>query len=214
MLAVGMFVRRKKMKTNDIFHIDDPHSSKFLKWDLPIGWWSRHYEYPWAYQFLNEGDVVADMGCGYTFRPFKNALAMKAKHVYAFDVKTPEDKNDWPPNITFLKESFLEETSLTPNSLDKVFCISVLEDLAPFGDALIEFKRILKPSGLIVLTFDTPYDTKQPTPFYPGVNWNQFRAEVIGSGLKFCGNIHIDKSKAVVHDQYNLCVYHCLLEYA
>ena len=85
---------------------------------------------------------------------------------------------------------------------DRVFCISVLEHLkdrfnqwpilrafAPLlphvrrdiRDSLIEFKRVLRPDGLIVLTFD-----------FPRINLGYLSSVVAEVGLRFAGEVDFE----------------------
>jgi SAM-dependent methyltransferase len=51
----------------------------------------------------------------------------------------------------------IEETKLPDASIDAITCVSVLEHMssASLTATVVEFKRILKPGGRLVLTFDT-----------------------------------------------------------
>lgn len=96
------------------------------------------------------------------------------------------------------------------NQFDRVFCISVLEHLkdrankwslvrnaGPFSrlfrrdihDSLVEFRRVLKPGGLIVLTFD-----------FPRINLDYLRKVVAQTGLKFAGNVSFDRPQTSLYD--------------
>ncbi|MNI11880.1 hypothetical protein D3C73_650390 [compost metagenome] len=62
---------------------------------------------------------------------------------------------------------------------DKLYCISVLEhvDARTQLDALLEFSRVLKDDGLIVMTVD-----------YPSVNMSLLTAIMAEAKLKFYGD--------------------------
>ncbi len=91
----------------------------------------------------------------------------------------------------------LFELPYESNRFDTVFCISVLEHLKDPGNrrpalasipllgslfrgqifaAIAEFKRVLKPEGLLVLTFD-----------YPRINLRYLRTVVRSTGMEFVG---------------------------
>jgi len=200
---------------NDFFHKSDPHTQYFMGWPLPDGWWSRHYEYPWAIQFAKPHHVVADMGCGYTFRPFKNVLASICKLVYAVDIDDRLFEQECPDTMIRVIGDFTKKTSLETESIDTLFCISVLEDLSEkLPKALAEFKRLLKPDGLMVLTFDTPYDITKPCPHYPGLEIADFISALDEAGLDFHGPINMDGDDVIFHEEYNLTVYHGVLRKA
>ena len=98
---------------------------------------------------------------------------------------------------------------------DKVFCISVLEELGDWRDimrALDEFRRIVRPSGKIVVTVDVPFVTSEPTPLYKGLDIGDFVSAVDHAGLEFVGQVNYDRDEALNHPEYNLCVFHCVLQ--
>lgn len=204
----------------------------FFKWDdwtvdtiqgFPInqGWWSRKYEYPWALQYAGAGLVVADMGCGWTPRPFKDALAKTCDTVYAVDGNEKVLLQPGYLNMEFVVADLTQRiVAIEEGSLDRVFCISVLEDV---GDkvplALKEFGKCLKVGGLCVLTFDVQYDMLKPLGMYPGVKFEFFEALAEAAGLvlraaspgPYGDDIDLDKTNAVYHEEFNLCVFHCVL---
>lgn len=203
-------------KTNDFFHMDDYHNREFLSWKLPEGWWSRHYEYDWAYSFLKDGDVSADLGTGFTFRPFRHALAIASKTVYAVDVHVPEDVDKFAPNMHYVSGSFLGVLPIDSDSVNRVFCLSVLEDVVgPLGieKALTEMKRIVAPGGQIILTFDVPHDNDKPQhELYKGVDLSKFIAAVNKAGLKTDQPFYKSPMNLRLYNsEFNLCVYHCVL---
>lgn len=159
------------MLTSRFFTTNDEKVDTFV-YPIPVEWWSRGYEYPWAGRFAESGHVVLDAGCGIGHH-FKFALAGVCKQVHACDV----DQNiiNEPFIIKTIKNGFnFDVTELCGNiyykicdignlnypdhSFGRVFCISVLEHCSDsqYLPILKEFKRVLKEDGLIVLTFDVP----------------------------------------------------------
>jgi len=210
---------------NSFFKIDDNHNPvlRVGEWEfnLPVGWWSRAYEYNWAAQHAmnrdgqhamsGDGLYVADMGAGYTYRPFKDLLAMHGNKVAAIDANekifdTPHVENVKHHVSTFenLVENFGEET------FDKIFCISVLEDSGNKVEALRSFKKVLKPGGQIILTFDSPHNDDLPCNHYPGVTMEEFFRIADETELSF-GEVDMSRENAVFHEQFNLCVFHIVL---
>ncbi len=177
---------------------------------LPPDWWSRPYEYAFAFDFAEPSHVVADMGCGWMYRPFKNALAEVVGMVYAVDANPELLRQPKPDNMEFVV-SKLEHTPIEDAACDRVFCISVLEDIQDPAPALAEFARILKDDGLIVITMDIPYDDNRPCPKYPGMNLMRFVHAVYAAGLEFAGGVNVLKENVVYHGEWNLCVFRSVL---
>ena len=200
------------MNANGYFKQSDPRIEELAGYQLPADWWSRPWEYAWAIEYAKSGMTVADMGCGWTYRPFKDALAALGCKVYAVDgdkrVLTLEKR----PDLEFMVADITKPIEkISAGSLDRVFCISVLEDLSDMAAALKEFARVIKPDGKIVLTFDVPY-LDAPTPVYPGLPLGIFNQAKKEAGLSYDGYL-VDTNimDAVNHQEWNLCVFHCLL---
>ena len=201
------------MATNSFFRLDDPHADNVRGHHIDPSWWSRSYEYPWAIDYAN--GVAADMGCGWWPRPLKDALAETCKHVYCVDhdERVYELDDGRYENVAYIHADFSEYVRQIPNKhLDRVFCISVLEETKDVEGALWEFRRVLKDDGLMVLTFDVPHISDHPSTPYPGLLMDNFLRDIKMVGLKFVGEQDFDKEGLVHHPGYNLCVFHCVLE--
>lgn len=197
---------------NGFFKRDDVRSEVVAGLKLPEQWWSRPYEYAWALQFARPADIVADMGTGWMYRPFKDALADICGFVYAIDADERLLSQTVKENMCFLIANMTERVPLDDNSLDKIFCISVLEDLdAMVNGALREFARLLRPKGSIVTTFDVQYDMSKPLGRYPGVNFEKLLGAMDDNGLMFDGDVVMDKQNAVYHEEFNLCCFHAVM---
>jgi len=203
------------MWTNAFFKTTDPKVTVVGGFPLLPSWWSRAYEYSWAAQFAGKDLVVADMGAGWSGRPFKEYLAQTCREVYAVDrdERFLELPNDYP-NMKYVIADFENEVPIP--LVDRIFCISVLEDLTNYEKALTEFKRLLKPDGLIVITCDSQYDPSRPLTKYPGVSFKNLFNAVIDSGLKFYeGTIDFHAPEnAVYHEEWNLACWHGVLTHA
>ena len=198
---------------NGFFKQSDDHISELAGYEFHADWWSRGYEYIWAINFAEPGMIVADMGCGWMYRPFKDALAEVCLFVYAVDADERLHDQQRANNMAFVTADITKEIfGIQDGMLDRVFCISVLEDLNEMiGPVLKEFARTLHPEGLIVLTFDVQYDDDKPLPVYPGINFEKFLKAIDEAGLEPVGKMDMDKTDAVVQEDWNLCCYHCVL---
>lgn len=179
---------------------------------IPPEWWSRVYEYPWAMCYAGRNMVVADMGCGYEPRPLKDALSAVCRTVYAVDANDGLLTQPKPDNVEFIVADFTRPIPAIPDgSLDRVFCISVLEHL---GDkipaALAEFYRCLRRGGLCVLTCDVQYDDSLPCDISPGMDITTLQPAARSAGFRY-DVFDYDKTDAMHSEQFNLCVYHALL---
>ena len=141
----------------------DDRNDMVSHWRIPDEWWSRKAEYPWAAQFVRAGDVVADIACGVPHF-FKHYLATVADKVYAVDHdENLLDIECKPDNMVLLVNDMWYMPTIPDNSVDRVFCISVLEHLEPHtrSRSMKEMARILKPGGLMITTFDAPNVTPE-----------------------------------------------------
>lgn len=200
------------MNANGFFKQPDPHIEELAGYQLPLDWWSRGYEYSWALEYASPSMTVADMGCGWMYRPFKDALDDLGCAVCAVDGDKRLLTQEKRPDIEYVVADFTNRIEeISTGRLDRVFCISVFEDLGDMAaPALKEFARVIKPDGLIVLTFDVPY-LDAPTPVYPGLPLDKFEQSMKDAGLRYSGSVDYDKEDAVNHQEWNLCVFHCSL---
>lgn len=199
--------------SNDYFHLTDLHTEELAGYKIHPSWWSRKYEYPWAFEFVEFWQVTADMGCGWMNRPFKDMIARMCIKEYAIDADERVLGLEAHGNMTLHHASFTEQTFLKDESIDRVFCLSVLEDVGDkLPDALKEFRRVLHPDGLIILTFDVWYDKAEPAGQYPGIEMPYFWNCVYKAGLVPVGEVKEDKQNAVFSPDFNLCCYHAILE--
>lgn len=139
----------------------------------PLHKWSRVWEYPYVLYHLNrffgsrssaEEKVVIDLGSGVTFFPF--ALAADHFVVYAVDTD-PVGAHDIPLACDALGiarnqvEFRLADAKALPfddQSIDAVYSVSVLEHIPEPHAVIQEIARVLKPTGLFVLTIDVSMD--------------------------------------------------------
>jgi len=143
---------------------------------LPSLHWSRRFEYPWAVlngKFLGSPKPFRILDCGAGLNPLQFFLAMRGYSVYSLDLNIGTLLR-----IGRIKANFGIQTihpyygdilrmPFPDNSFDRVICISVLEHVLsryPIrSDTQLEIilrmffnelLRVLKPEGLLLLTFD------------------------------------------------------------
>ena len=150
-----------------------------LRWGRqPMRLWSRQWEYPYAaeqiLQFASEQDNrplrILDAGCGVTFFPYYMCSRLEnaeficcdgnPAYVRLFDRMARAGASK---AVTFMP-AMLQSLPLEADSLDVVCCISVLEHTDDFPAILDEFARVLRPGGLLVLTFDISLDGRTEIP--------------------------------------------------
>jgi len=135
----------------------------------PLYNFSRCYEYPYVYHHLHKmreawsgKDIpkVIDFGSGVTFFPF--SVAKFGLDVTCVDVD-PLLASDLPraakvipvsPGTVSYKLSDGHSIPLADNTIDAVYCISVLEHIPWFSEIIEEIYRILRPGGKLLLTYD------------------------------------------------------------
>ena len=141
--------------------------------------WSRRWEYPFVtqrvIQFAQQQPAdkafrVLDAGSGVTFFPYYLRREIPRSEVTCFDSNVSyhpmfaavnggmkEDK------VKFV-EGMLQKLPFGNDSFDAVCCISVLEHTGNYSEILDEFARVLRPGGLLVLTFDLSLDGRFELP--------------------------------------------------
>lgn len=203
---------------NAFIRKSDPRADSVNGYEIPEGWWSRRWEYRFAMEFAGPGQIVMDAGCGWHYRPLHDYLSTVCEFVYGVDHHV--EVLDLPPmqKGVFVVADFANPIDPIPAaSLDRIFCISVLEELIDYKKALSEFKRLLKPDGLIVLTLDAPYDPAKPAhDKYKGVNLDELEVAIQDVGLQYTGTINRVKEydDLLFNIDFNLCVWHCTLKHS
>lgn len=203
------------MYPNAYFRVTDPKVLNVAGFEIPQGHWSRFWEYRFAMDYAQPNTICADMGAGWHYRPLHDYLAQHTGFCYAVDHH--KEILDLPPmtNGAFVVADFSKPiTEIEEKSLDRIFCVSVLEELINYQDALSEFKRLLKDDGLIVLTCDMPYDETKPAhDKYKGVRLEDLEKATEAVGLRYTGSVNRVKYDDLLHnDDFNLCVWRCTLQ--
>ncbi|MEM6313240.1 MAG: class I SAM-dependent methyltransferase [Planctomycetota bacterium] len=144
----------------------------------PFKMWSRRWEYPFAGSRVMEYSAaigrtdlkMLDAGSGVTYLPYMLVDELAGAEVLAVDsdrsyipmfAAINEARGDKEGNerVSFTP-ALLQDLPLEAESLDVVMCVSVLEHTDRYDTILTEFKRVLKPGGALVLTFDLSLDGK------------------------------------------------------
>ncbi|HEX3358896.1 MAG TPA: class I SAM-dependent methyltransferase [Tepidisphaeraceae bacterium] len=109
---------------------------------------------------------IIDAGSGVTFFPY-----FVCDHLPNAEFICIDSNPSYPPmfeainrNTPGSRVSFangmLQKLEMPNSSIDCICCISVLEHTDNYGEIVREFARVLKPGGLLVLTFDLSLDGK------------------------------------------------------
>ena len=131
----------------------------------PFRQWSRGWEYPFALDALlrelpAEGPSrVLEAGSGFTLFPYLlsrlrpdagiTCVDGDPSHAASFAAAADEAVGE----LAF-RQGFLESLPDDDGAYDAVTCISVLEHVKEPAPVLREMRRVLRPGGLLVLTFD------------------------------------------------------------
>lgn len=183
-LADGIPTSRLYMEVleSELFREMEAFSDEFLsdsrrflqgymkKWvNDPLHQWSRQWEYPFVYkklkQFSDAGEKfdVLDAGAGIGFFPYYIDKQFPSANIYCCDYEPLlpaiyEQLNArHHARVEFLNND-LKALSYGAESFDVVYCISVLEHTDNYPLIIDEFYRVLKPGGMLVVTFDISLD--------------------------------------------------------
>jgi len=141
--------------------------------------WSRRWEYPFVAQRViefanaqtNDGPVrVLDAGSGVTYFPYFLRHEIPHSEITCFDSNNTYHPMFAAVNKTMgeskvkFTEGWLQKLPFEDDSFDAVCCISVLEHTSNYEEILDEFARVLRPGGLLVITFDLSLDGKFELP--------------------------------------------------
>lgn len=144
----------------------------------PFHQWSRQWEYPFAYSYLEEyiGDKlkgamnILDAGSGITFFPYYIISAFNnSSKLICLDSDGSLQQIFKEINSTIDKpvefiQGDIQQLPFEDNRFNIIYCISVLEHIIDYEPVFSEFYRILKLGGLLVVTFDISLDMDGPMP--------------------------------------------------
>jgi len=123
--------------------------------------WSRVWEYPFVFEKIRGGKIL-DVGGGWSFFP-----AYMYHHLHGTKISISDNdphivnwhkKNNISYGDIYLDD--ITESKFPDNEFDCIVCISTLEHIPDKIEALREMKRILKPDGTLLLSFDISLDNK------------------------------------------------------
>src|SRR6185437_15825588 len=137
--------------------------------------WSRRWEYPFVAQRVIEFAKtqpmdkpvrVLDAGSGVTYFPYFLRREIPRSEITCFDSNKTYHPMFAAVNATMgeskvkFSEGWLQKLPFADDNFDAVCCISVLEHTNNYDEILDEFARVLRPGGLLVITFDLSLDGK------------------------------------------------------
>jgi SAM-dependent methyltransferase len=142
-----------------------------LRWGKdPLRNWSRQWEYPFVFQsvmYYSAGHAaplkILDAGSGVTFLPWLLQEALPAANVSCCD----QDErlagiytqiNAGTGQAVEFTRADMAALPYPDASFDVVYCISVLEHTRNYPDIIQEFRRVLRPGGRLIITFDVSLD--------------------------------------------------------
>ena len=125
----------------------------------------RDWEYAFVYYHLQQSlhnktaPRILDAGCGFTFFPFQVAKTITQSQVIGVDMDPQlSDFYRDPSSGVQLLLSDIRKLPFPDASFDAIYCVSVLEHTSEYATIADEFKRLLKPGGACIVTFDISTD--------------------------------------------------------
>lgn len=160
------FLRTNEEILKNYHLIKDPLHTIFRQWEYPFCY-SRIEEY--VKNIDRDSVNILDAGSGCAFFPyylrhkFPNAMVCCCDLDARLDSFFSNINKNTQTNIDF-KVYDLRKLGYRDNLFDVVYCISVLEHTTNYEEIIKEFKRVLKPDGLLIITFDISLDNKKSIP--------------------------------------------------
>jgi len=156
----GSILKKEKLKFKTEKELEDYYEKKWKKEGYKKGYTifginlSKMYHkerHDTAFNLLapKKEERILDAGCG-DFR-----IAKSCKEVSAIDISGnafSKSKKKAPQNLIFKKMN-VENLGFPSNYFDKVYSIETLEHLIKPEKAILEFKRVLKSKGKLVLSY-------------------------------------------------------------
>jgi SAM-dependent methyltransferase len=176
---VGQMIKGEEFAAHLRFHDEfrakhQQALSKYYWSRNPLKLWSRRWEYPFATErvmaFAQETRdrpiKMLDAGSGVTYFPYLLCERISNLSVICSDYNATykpvfDGINRAVPNSRVdFREGLLQKLPVGDGEVDILCCISVLEHTGDYPAAVADFARVLRPGGLLVLTFDISLDGK------------------------------------------------------
>lgn len=143
------------------------YASRWVK--DPLHQWSRQWEYPYVFDKVQssvkntETTRILDAGSGVTFFPYYIKSNYPSSDVYCADNDEKFEKiyqhiNAHGSDKVKFSCCDLKKLPYEDNWFDVIYCVSVLEHTDAYSEILNEFRRVLRPGGRLVITFDISLD--------------------------------------------------------
>jgi ubiquinone/menaquinone biosynthesis C-methylase UbiE len=169
----------QRLLQSDLFKSMEDFSGSFLrsqseylrgyqgKWVAdPLHQWSRQWEYPFVFSRISEYERnaeprfhILDAGSGITFFPFFLASRFSNSAISCCDYDQSLGdvysrlNRRLSGRVQFVPGD-LRRLPFRNNTFDIVFCVSVLEHTDAYQTIVAEFRRVLKETGMLIVTFD------------------------------------------------------------
>jgi SAM-dependent methyltransferase len=142
----------------------------------PLHTWSRIWEYPYVLacidvyqQKTNMRTSIVDAGSGVTFFPYFVAQRYPLAEIVCMDVNlsfAELHKSLAARTKTSLRfvGSDLARMDIQDDSVDILYCVSVLEHLEDWEKVISEFDRVLRKNGCLIVTLDIALDGRGKIP--------------------------------------------------
>lgn len=148
--------------TNRFIKVDDPAYDEYEKWDFTkLMWYSRPYEYKWMSETiasLGEDIELLDAACGYKTPGYHIAATSEnVKSVTALDLGKGYARNFITNGINHEKVTKVvaDLTTWIPDKqYDVVVCISSMEHIPNWKEAIKTMYTALNTGGHLILTLD------------------------------------------------------------
>lgn len=174
-----------------------------IRWsEDPLNHSTRRWEYPYARERLARKDNrrVLDAGSGITFFPYylmesSPGLAVTCcdRDGYIGEVYTRINRNQ-AHKVEF-ERCDLSTLPFPDQSFDSVYCISVLEHTGEREAIVQEFRRVLKPGGQLIVTFDISLDGSKDIP----VSDAQALLQLLSSNLRQIDQAALDVTQNTMY---------------